>query len=179
VGSRRSRNSGCWPGLRVDEGGRGWTQPRRLNPEWATTGRRTSASLAGNQGRHARCQRAQHLEPVSQRQTSNPEAPSCRFKSRPIRKCRTSAKSRSYCFEKLYQAQRPRPLSTLGPFRAPSAQMPNPVTDDSEEVPTRSDDDIRVEDMRRRSEEIRVQRLIDDLGYWRGLRKRTHKEPGK
>jgi hypothetical protein len=45
--------------------------------------------------------------------------------------------------------------------------MPNTVRDDSEKVTTLAADDIRIEDMRRRSEEIRVQRLIDDVRYWR------------
>jgi hypothetical protein len=71
----------------------------------------------------------------------------------------------TYCFEKPSGAEASATFNAGAPFRSRSEhQMRNTVTDDSEEVTTRAAD---VEDMRRRSEEIRVHRLMDDVRYWR------------
>ena len=45
-----------------------------------------------------------------------------------------------------------------------STQMPNDATDNQEVVSNR---DVVARDMRLRAEEIRTQRLIDDVKYWR------------
>jgi hypothetical protein len=45
--------------------------------------------------------------------------------------------------------------------------MSNSVTQDSEDVPNQAAEDVHVQDLRRRTEKIRNQRIIDDVRYWR------------
>ena len=45
--------------------------------------------------------------------------------------------------------------------------MPNVTKDNSENTPSRAADDIPVQELRRRTEKIRIQRVKDDVKYWR------------